>query len=457
MSFDWRTGDIDWDERDGERSDPERRASDGAVDPVGKVQRPAARYRRILLSIAMLSLALGAAFVLYRYLDRRAAAAESGIEEQVLASREIIFHTARTRDVELLSGFLSGRDERWTAGQQALAGQGLFYGRDAFGLTWLPEPEIAPQIVVAPDLQTAELLLPQRYAFDIGNGLTETVTLQHAAVFRAGEDRWLLSPPDPAYWGESKTSEGRYILLTYPARDAEIAMRLARDLDALMSDLCVRLTKDVCPSSFRLNVKLSTDPADLSVGSLPIDRWQGGREVVLPTPTLFGSPLDEAGYRVLYRRFGVRLVNTATAELSGWRCCNHSLYYGTLLAALRHRLGLEPWPLTAEHYARLATNPAHLDNMQSFWRGGTIEPPSENVWEVYALIEFLLEKGSPRTILELQQALLREPNGSYWDWLQAATAGRYGSLADFQADLIRYFEGRAGRGSTAALPGETDK
>ena len=47
----------------------------------------------------------------------------------------------------------------------------------------------------------------------------------------------------------------------------------------------------------------------------------GGSGLTLPTPSLIGRPLDDAGYAALRAGYAPLIAGGGIAEIVGWRCC----------------------------------------------------------------------------------------------------------------------------------------
>ena len=439
MSYDWQTDDHEWDERETRRSG--RRAADlpplnealfGGPEPEPLPTAPLRGRRRRWLSLAAIgALVVALAAVLVWQLQRNATEAEARLTTEVAASHNAILEAAANSDNELFVSFLSGSDRDWAEAQQYLARHGSFLDRAAFGLSLTPSATVSPTVSLAPDLRSAELTRPQTYAVAVGNGLTETVTLEQTAVYRLGPDRWLFAPPDDAFWGETATVGGRYVQVTYPARDAAVAEALARDVDAALAEFCRNLD-EACAS---LHLVLSTNPASLIAYDRPAGAWTGGSEIVMPTPTLFGRPTDDAGRRALSRVYAARAISAAAANFSGWRCCDDALFYGALLDAQLNQLGLRPWPVGAAEYARLTREPEVLRAIEGLWQRE--EATAEERWLAYTLVDFIVARSNV-PIPTMQRILLSDIEMPYWAWITRATDGLYGSQADFERDLLRY-------------------
>ena len=443
MSFDWQTEDRHWDEQ----QDPPRRragrwtmdwaeAEDAAAAAPEPAETPApARPRRRWLTVAAIGVLVVALLaVLYWQLDRRSALAQARLTTEVAASHATILDAAQRGDGELFVSFLSGRDAAWSRAQERLVRGGGFIDRTAFDLHWTPAAPVSPTVTLSPDLRAAELTAPQAYVVAIGNGLTETITLQQTAIYRQGPDRWLYSPPEEGFWGQAQAMGNRYVRVHYPARDADVVEPLARDMDAALAELC-RLVGELCAGNIFIDLTFSTDPAALSEYRTPQDTWAGGSKLVLPTPTLFGRPADDAAYRALSRAYTSRVVSAAAANLAGWACCDRVVFYGALRDTLLSQLGLRPAPVGAADYGLLTRQPDGLAVVESLWRHN--QATAEERRAVATVVDFLVDH-SDISIVEMQRFLLERPDESYWGWVARVTGGAYGSQADFERDLLRY-------------------
>ncbi|MGB5058661.1 MAG: hypothetical protein WBO48_08205, partial [Candidatus Promineifilaceae bacterium] len=221
---------------------------------------------------------------------------------------------------------------------RALFQQEMLWDRSSFGLNVLPSASAVVSMTVAPDLQSAELLVERRYVVSKtdanqpdGRGAnfnasapttqSEAVTLLLPLIFRKGESRWLLSPPSEAYWGGWQQVEGHYITLIFPERDADIALRLLPEMDAQVKKLCNFEPAADCPGGWQLLVRLETDPASLTAVADPQTLLQPAPIFELPTPSLIGLPVDEAGYEALAQAYAGQVVNRAIVDvvaMVGW-------------------------------------------------------------------------------------------------------------------------------------------
>lgn len=373
MSFDWQTQEeINWDE----------------PPPLPEEPR-APRPRRRLWPYVLLMVVVGAAtavFITIRELNQRVEDAEAEARLAVISSYNVIQQAAADQDSELFVGFLSGKDAHWSAAQEEVVREGAFLDRDGLGLQRLNTVTTETAVITfSPDLTAAEMTITQTYGVDIGNGLSQTVQLQQTAVYRLGPNRWLLAPPEPEFWGETLTSNGRYLTTTYPERDAEIGRRLAADLDRKLIEMCEQLAGINCPTDLHFGLQLTTDPRvllDVQNGRLPSDR-----SLRLPTPTLIGLPQDEASYRALQRGYAEWVVTAVISNLAGWLCCDHELFFQAIVDIQLQQLGLQTLPPLP--YNQIQEEASQLDAASDLWdRPYAIAQPMQRQI-IYALIEFL--------------------------------------------------------------------
>ncbi len=415
MSFEWRT---DEDEGWQEGPKPEKTA----------VSQSFLRRRWRFLLVGLLGIAAVWGVVQWQ-ISQRITAATAVVESELLNTHNFLLRTAANQDEDLFNGNLSGRDPAWSEMQKTLLNEGLLLDRPMLG--WQHEvtrdalalEDVA--ITVAPTLDAAELLYPQSYAVQTPTGVTETVTLQQTAVYRLGERRWLYSPPYPEFWGDWITQGGEHVTLAYTERDREVAARLAQDLDQLIGQMCSELEDINCNSEMRVHLRLGTDAESLLEISDIETMLRAGLRLELPTPTLVGLPVDEAGYEVLYQAYGVQLATAVLAHQVAYNCCRHELFFRALRDYQLAELGLQPWPLTEEMYSQMLTAgfDGHVtrhwtrrweEAPPQFLQVWMIEDP-EPIWQqVYMLIDFLAAQETAVSPAEMMRLMERN---SYDDWL----------------------------------------
>ena len=375
MSFDWQTQEeISWE-------DP---------SPLPEAPTEPASQRRwwLYIVLAVLVGAATAVLIVVRELNRRVDRAETEARQAVLSSHNVIQQAALEEDAELFVGFLSGRDADWAKSQEEAVKGGAYLDRNWLGFRRLSDVDSVAETAIvtfSPDLTAAEMTLTQTYDVDIGNRLTETVLLGQTAVYRLGPNRWLLAPPEPEFWGETRTSNGRYLTTTYPERDTEIGRRLAADLDRKLIEMCAQLADINCPPDLQVHLELTTDP------SLLLLMHEGlvttGRRLRLPTPTLIGTPQDENGYRALHRGYARWLTAVIINDLVGWVCCDHERFQQAIIHHQWQQLGLHSLPPIA--YASVQDSANQLDTFVDLWNKPNDDATHLEQQMVQALIEFL--------------------------------------------------------------------
>jgi hypothetical protein len=202
----------------------------------------------------------------------------------------------------------------------------------------------------SPDLLSAELVTSQAYTFTLPNGTLQSTTLQQMAVYRRGSQRWLYAPPESDFWGITADYERDAVTAVYPLRDETLVQRLAIDLEQILGQLCRTLDGIDCPADLSVRLNFSPDADALLELADPRSLWRGGSNVTLPTPTLVGLPVDEAGYQALLRGYARQMVTAVVTELVDWQCCQGAPFHQALLDYELAQLGLATWPVTQADY-----------------------------------------------------------------------------------------------------------
>ncbi len=275
------------------------------------------KARELLALAALALLVLVGLGLVYRQVNVQVTAVTNTLEQEVMAADRLLVETALSNDTELFTALLR-RSPTWTDRQIRLQTHDMLFNRPSLGL-WLDtranlfanEFLSTTQVAVSPDLTTAELTVSMPYATVDEAGEIQTLTLQRTAVYRRQESGWLLAEPGDEFWGDYVHETRPYLDLITPARDQEIATRLADDLNAWIARICHDIE---CPQRFMLQLRLGTNPEGLLELSSPVrfsTVYLGGQQTTrlsLPTPTLVGMPVDEAGYHMLLRGYATHLA-----------------------------------------------------------------------------------------------------------------------------------------------------
>ena len=425
QKFDWRSEDEDkWNEF-------------ATVDDSGSRRPPGGRrWLRLIMAIFLL---VSTAILVFQQVNRYISETATSVEGEILSSRDLVLGAASSADVELLATVLSGRDPSWTQSQLSLLNQGLLYDHQAMGLNWqIDAPPIDVEVSVSPNLAEAEVTTRLAYLSNDENATFEVFTLDHTAVFRRSEERWLMSPPDGDFWGEPITVKGRFVALTFPTRDEMLGRRLAADLEEVLVATCITLEGLECTPELHVSINLATNPDAMFDVARPEARLKGGQEIVLPALSLIGVPVDEAGYRAIYRGYAERVVGAFLTQAAGWQCCEHVLFYQALLDLQLTKLDLRSWPLTEQHYRQVLEGKILLD--EALWASGP-EPADllgrPDSWLAYVLVEYIEADWAKMPITEMQRRLTVV---TYFpDWLmEIAGEGVGSSFAEgWRAFLLR--------------------
>ncbi|MCA9978943.1 MAG: hypothetical protein KC413_24450, partial [Anaerolineales bacterium] len=272
------------------------------------------------------------------------------LSDDVLASHQLVTQTVAKRDVDVFATMLFPYSRDWSANQITLLDHQLFWDRTPLGLWAAPQLiDTDPEVMLAPDLQTAVVTTEMPTIIEISDTMTETVMLLATAVYANNDGQWQLAPPDAdTFWGQTRTAQGDYVRLSYPERDTAVGHRLVADLDTLLADLC-RLPDVTCPPNFQLRLTLDSDESRLLALErdfrtiFPRRGSDNSISLSLPAPTLVGLPLDEAGYAALLRGYGGWITAVLYTEFNRSQQPNYQTIKQTLA-----QLDLRPPPLFRE-------------------------------------------------------------------------------------------------------------
>jgi hypothetical protein len=395
----------------------------GMVTAVSR-RRP---WRNVLVTLLALALAGG---VIYAQGKRRVAEAISDVEEAVLAAHSLIRLAEQNQDTELFTLVLADDDPVWRFTQTQLMTTGLLWNRPPFGLQAQVAKANEPvDITLAPDLESAELRFDQAYEALWDQAAPETVWLAHTTVYQLHGDNWHLAPPNDAFWGPWRTRTEPSITIAYRHRDRLVAERLVTDLNAVLDEMCQILSDINCQADMRVRMRLDDAPSSLLAMTDEAAILKNGLHLNLPTPTLVGSPVDEAGYTALYQGYAAQVVTAVITWLVGYDCCDQELFYRALLDKQLDQLGLRPWPLTPTVYEQMLATHFFPERTRFLW--SLPAATAENWLQVYSLVDFILEEVAPQSSpAQFQRQVNQTP--SYWRW-----QGQF-MLDNFDKEWARY-------------------
>lgn len=374
--------------------------------------RPQRRRMALLLGILLGLLLLSGGVIVIRQLNQRVGSVNDLLIADIRASHATIEQAATSRDVDLFMTQLSGRSDAWATAQEQLIAGGRFLDRSDFGLTPLGHPA-EPAVELAPDLLSAVVTTARPYAIQIGGGLTETVTLQQTAVYRPGPRRWLLAPPDPAFWGANQQASTRYLTLNYPERDAALAAQLLRYLDTQVAGLCANEPDLICPPDLHITVELVSDPSSLANATTAAVLARDTAGLMLPTPTLVGLPADAAAAAALSRGYAAPVVTAALQQATGYTCCKRSQMVQTVIDYYLAEKQLRPWPVTAVTIDNSIAENITVATMRAYWLKDTVAD-FQAIWPVYAVMDFVLGRETRPSTVQLLQEIISAPSWEAW-------------------------------------------
>ena len=427
MNFDWQT---EQEQEDVWETEHEAKITDRSP-----------RRRRWLALLAVAALLLVTGLLVRREAKQRVEDATALVEEEVISSHTLGLQAARSGDDELFVTLLSGREPAWTEAQKALLEAGLLYDQAArpFGLEAAGEPQVG-DVSFSPDLRAAELQMTQRYAADTGVG-EDSVILQRTLVYREGQQRWLLAPPEAEFWGSWDSVTQGALTVDYPVRDQEVALRLATDLTRMLDEMCETLEELACTAGWWMRLRLEKDPESLLALGEAEAAVPTGPDVRLPSPSLVGLPVDDVAYDALFRGYARHLAAAAIGDLVGWECCGEgTLFYQALLQEQLAQLALRPAPAPLGDYIYLVdegvTREGLFTAVRRYWNESTAAPPGEEIsLVVYAFLAFLDGEEMALAAAEMQRAL--DDARSLIEWVEPA--GRDGRFEERLGSAFQAF------------------
>lgn len=406
--FDWQTEEEgDWE------------AVVAQTDTAVSRRRPA--WWHIVLLLVVLA---AGGFALNKQITQRVEAATEETKDDVKIAYQFAAQAGLDGDKALFKSVLSGRDAAWLAVQQQLVADGLFLNRPAFGLQLAEGNNLGEvqEIELAPGFDAAEVTAVYHYQILTPQGRSEDVRLLQTAVLRYGANRWLLAPPLEPFWGDWQSKDGRLLTLIYPTRDAALAERLLNDLDEILAQMCTTLDGLTCPENFRVRVRLESDAGVLADNGTELLFLESGNRLTLPTPTLVGLPVDDAGYNALLRGYGAQIVEAAVNNLVAYDCCQHASFQQALVDWQLSQLDLQAWPPIEIDYARLVDSWLGSSALEVLWSNRPLSSVDLFQMHLYTLMDYLLTSGEVETaVVEMQHAL--NDRLSYTTWMGSVLGG----------------------------------
>lgn len=275
---------------------------------------PGGNQRRVFF--ILLALVVVLIVLIFNLFERRLAAREDIVRQNVVAAHRTWEQAVARQDLELFSSLISRSDAHWYQSQRRLLMSGRAIDRSQLGLMLTPAPVDQFEVVLDSNWRQAELRFPQQYVVDDSEA-EQIVTLDQTYVYQIRGSRWQAAPPPPAFWGDTRTREFGPLLVTYAERDAPVVEKMAGDLAREIDQLCAQHSgARECSADGGIPIAFETDPESLlALGDADTPVLQG-RTFLLPTPTLVGLPVDDAAYNALYKGYTERIVRTLQNDLA---------------------------------------------------------------------------------------------------------------------------------------------
>jgi hypothetical protein len=348
MKFDWQTDE------------------DGPLVPESGESEPGVTSGyRWLVWLGLPVVVLLSGFFIYYQLNQRVDAAHAEIEADVLAAFNLAQQALIQGDAELLATVLSRQDNQWFREWRDLAADGFHPLAIPPALTASPEMGITA-VTLSTELNRAEIARQRPYTLHLGDGLTETIQLEQTDFYYKTVNGWLWTQPEDDYWGGWETWHGRYLTLIYPARDEALALRLAEALEAHLDSWCQGETPPFmrCPDRPPWELRLGNNPATLArlnqFDLSPTTSRNNWRFPTLPTPSLLGRPVDEAGYDALLRHYALQLGVSLARQSQQYPAAYSSPMERMQSVRWLAEAGLYLWPPSALPPALAEPPPADL-------------------------------------------------------------------------------------------------
>jgi hypothetical protein len=314
--FEWKTEDDSFEE-------------EGGADLIGSapvVRRKWGRWHWGMVGGILLVVLVS--FIAYSRLEKRAETLSNQLQDDVLSVHQLVVETAVSRDTDLFQTFFEQPSSRWANNQTELIARDLYFNRAPMGLWLNGSPQMTTTRTITnaitqftPNFQTVTVQIEQPYLTRSQDGDFAEIVLLNTAVYHQTNTTWQLATPKNAFWGETITTETAILTGHFPARDADTAMKLTTHLNALLVFSCGHHDFH-CPKDLKIDLHFATNTESMLMLNRQYElasRYssQFGRRfsLTLPTPTLVGLPVDEAGYQALYRGYGAQLLAALITNL----------------------------------------------------------------------------------------------------------------------------------------------
>ncbi|MFZ0546395.1 MAG: hypothetical protein WAM60_13200, partial [Candidatus Promineifilaceae bacterium] len=293
--------------------------------------------------------------LLYWQIRGRVGGAEEARNEDVVAVNNLLVYAAGRKDPSALLNILPLENATWIGIQRTIAGKGLLLDRWPLGMEWTGEEPVVKTVALSPDLESADVTVEIPYQVN-NQGRAEEVWLQQIYHYQF-RNEWQWVEPDDDYWGgkDGGIFQGSILSANYPRRDEELVLRLMRDIKPYLDDLCDGPGEPSCGDALDIYIYFEREAgvwldlaANVEFNGSYVPHFLTSpirsNMIVLPTPSLVGIPVDEAGYQALLRGYASHILSAVLAELYQDDCCPDGLTFPLFLEGELARRGLGFWP-----------------------------------------------------------------------------------------------------------------
>ena len=151
----------------------------------------------VLLVLVVVTIAL-----ISNLFERRLAAREAIVRQNVIAAHRTWEQAVARQDLELFSSLISRSDADWYQSQRRLLMSGRVIDRGQFDLTLTPAFVDQFEVVLDSNWRQAELRFPQQYVVGDGDE-KQSIILDQTYVYHIRGSRWQVASPSVTFWGDT--------------------------------------------------------------------------------------------------------------------------------------------------------------------------------------------------------------------------------------------------------------
>ncbi len=241
------------------------------------------------------------------WFSRNANRAVDEQREAVLHAARLEEQLARSGDMDALSTLQDGLypgGRQWQKEQreprlfQPKGAAGLVYGLDWGNSTLSQYVAIGDPVYGVPRLSGQEATLVITHEYSLVSEPSRSFALGQIAYYRFIDGGWVHTEAPANVWSAMLANSSDQINLLYPSFDAETLKPLAPRLAAIAGRACAIMG---CPQGAP-HLTITGRGEDLLRPAAP------DAPIYAPSPSLVGTPEDEAGTDALFRLYAIRLV-----------------------------------------------------------------------------------------------------------------------------------------------------